>query len=192
MSTPLGTDHGLTLTCRVLHPGAASGPLTVLDEPVSFWGGVSADGTIIDARHPQRGESVTGVVLAMEAGRGSSSSSSVLAEQIRSGAAPAAIVLAEPDVILVLGAAVAAEIYGIDMPIVQIDPADFAALPQRGWAQIITGDGARAGDDHGGDDHVGDDHVGDDHDGDDHDGRARAGILHDNLDCTANLMVTPR
>lgn len=138
MSTALGTSAVSRFACRVLYPGDAAGPLKVLTEPVSFWGGVHADGTIIDAHHPQRGESVTGTVLAMTAGRGSSSSSSVLAEQIRAGTAPAGIVVAEPDVILVLGAVAAAEIYGLVMPIVQISAADFAALPAAGSARIIA------------------------------------------------------
>ena len=39
-----------------LVPGAASGPILRLDEPLSFWGGLdSATGTIIDRLHPQRG-----------------------------------------------------------------------------------------------------------------------------------------
>jgi hypothetical protein len=54
----------------------------------------------------------------MPAGRGSSSSSYVLAEAIRAGTAPAAIVLGEPDPIVALGAIVAAELYGVDVPVV--------------------------------------------------------------------------
>src|SRR5207247_1043796 len=57
-------------------------------------------------------------VLVMPSGRGSSSSSSVLAEAIRRGTAPAAIVLLEADVILALGSAVAAELYGRTVPVV--------------------------------------------------------------------------
>jgi predicted aconitase with swiveling domain len=45
----------------------------------------------------------------------------VLAEQIRAGYAPAALLLAEPDGILVLGAIVAAELYGHRLPIVTLD-----------------------------------------------------------------------
>ena len=57
----------------------------------------------------------------MPLGRGSSSSASVLAEAIRVGTAPAAIVLAEPDDIILLGALVAEELYGIACPIVVVD-----------------------------------------------------------------------
>jgi len=63
---------------------------------------------------------MAGRVLAMHSGRGSSSSSSVLAEQIRLGVSPAAIVLGEADPIIVLGAIVAAELYGKQIPIVML------------------------------------------------------------------------
>jgi predicted aconitase with swiveling domain len=104
---------------RTLVPGTATGEVLVLDEPLSFWGGVDpATGEVIDVRHPQRGANVAGRVLVMASGRGSSSSSSVLAEAVRAGTAPSAIVLAEPDPILALGAIVARELYGQGVPIV--------------------------------------------------------------------------
>jgi uncharacterized protein len=104
---------------RSLAPGTAEGRALVLVEPLSFWGGVDpASGGIIDARHPQRGQSVKERVLVMPAVRGSSSSSSVLAEAVRAGCAPAAILLGEPDLILAVGAAVAEELYGRRVPVV--------------------------------------------------------------------------
>ena len=100
-------------------PGTAAGEVLVLDEPLSFWGGVDpATGDVIDVRHPQRGANVAGRVLVMASGRGSSSSSSVLAEAVRGGTAPAAIVLADPDPILALGAIVARELYGRVVPVI--------------------------------------------------------------------------
>jgi predicted aconitase with swiveling domain len=107
---------------RTLVAGHASGPALVLDEPLSFWGGVDpATGDIVDVHHPQRDANVAGRVLVMPSGRGSSSSSSVLAEAIRAGTAPAAIVLGEPDPILALGAIVARELYGRSLPVVVAD-----------------------------------------------------------------------
>ena len=104
---------------RALVPGEARGEALVLDEPLSFWGGMDpATGEVIDVRHPQRSANVAGRVLVMPSGRGSSSSSSVLAEAIRAGTAPAALVLAEPDPILALGAIVARELYGSTIPVV--------------------------------------------------------------------------
>ena len=110
-------------------PGTGRGEVLVLDEPLSFWGGVDpADGKIIDQRHPQAGRSIRGKVLVMPSGRGSSSSSSVLAESLRAGTGPAAIVLAEPDGIVALGALVAAELYGRSIPVVVASAGDFAAI----------------------------------------------------------------
>jgi uncharacterized protein len=104
---------------RTLVSGSGSGEVLVLDEPLSFWGGVDpATGDVVDPRHPQHGANVAGRILVLPSGRGSSSSSSVLAEAIRAGTAPAAIVLAEPDPILALGAVVARELYGTTIPVV--------------------------------------------------------------------------
>jgi predicted aconitase with swiveling domain len=64
-------------------------------------------------------------VLVMPVGRGSSSASAVLAETLRLGTGPAAVVLASPDVILAAGSVVARELYGIECPVVELDPPAF-------------------------------------------------------------------
>ena len=61
---------------RFLVAGSASGPLEVLTEPVSFWGGVDHHGVIIDVHHSSHLTSLTGKVLVLPSGRGSSSGSS--------------------------------------------------------------------------------------------------------------------
>ena len=104
---------------RVLIDGDAMGDSLHLDEPLSFWGGVDpSTGAIVEERHPQHGEVITGRILSMPHGRGSSSSSAVLAESLRLGTGPAAIVLDEGDSILVVGALVARELYGVKCPVV--------------------------------------------------------------------------
>lgn len=135
MSTS-STDHlgrvqvpgGADLVGRVLQPGEGSGSVLRLEQPLSLWGGTATDGMIIERQHPQYGQSITGRVLAMTAGRGSSSSSSVLAEQIRSGTGPVAVLLAEPDAIVALGAIVAAELYAVRVPVLVLEPEEFASL----------------------------------------------------------------
>ncbi len=113
---------------RVIVPGTAHGEVLVLDEPLSFWGGLDAEtGLIIDQRHPQVGRSVSGRIVFMTVGRGSSSASSVLAEAIRLGTAPAGLVMQEADEIVALGAIVADEIYGKAVPIVVVAAASYAA-----------------------------------------------------------------
>ena len=107
---------------RALAFGTGEGPALLLEEPLSFWGGMDpATGEVIDAHHPARGTSLSGRVVVMPSGRGSSSAPSVLAEAIRLGTAPAAIVLSEPDAIVALGAIVAAELYGRACPVVVLD-----------------------------------------------------------------------
>jgi predicted aconitase with swiveling domain len=89
-----------------------------LTEPLSFWGGLDpSTGRIIDASHPQNGESVAGKVLHMPHGRGSSSSPSVLAEALRLGKGPTRIVLERADPMVTLGALVARILYGVDCPV---------------------------------------------------------------------------
>ncbi len=107
---------------RVLVPGRAGGTTLILDEPLSFWGGLDATtGRIIDRRHPQCGRSIAGRIVVMPRGRGSSSGSSVLAESIRAGTGPAAILLDEPDEIIVMGVAVAVSLYDRSVPVVLVD-----------------------------------------------------------------------
>ena len=129
-----------TVSGRVLAPGTASAEAIVLDQPLSLWGGLDpATGVVIEPRHPQRGASVAGRVLVMAEARGSSSSSSVLAEAARAGVAPAAIVLATPDLILAVGAAVAEELYQVQIPILVLEVADLG--------QLRTGDRVTIGED---------------------------------------------
>jgi predicted aconitase with swiveling domain len=60
---------------------------------------------------------VAGRVLMMPGGRGSSSGSATLAEALRLGKGPAAILMLERDAIVVVGAMVAAELYGLACPV---------------------------------------------------------------------------
>ena len=125
---------------RVLADGSTRGVALVLQEPLSLWGGVDpVTGAIIDVRHPQRGTFIRGRVLVMRSARGSSSSSSVLAEMARAGCAPAAILLGEPDLILAVGAAVAEELYGVRVPVLQLDPDDLASIPNGAPISIVDG-----------------------------------------------------
>jgi uncharacterized protein len=117
-----------------------SGRALVLDEALSLWGGMDpATGTLIDARHPQRGASLTGRIVVMPSGRGSSSSASVLAEAVRAKTAPAAILLAEPDLILSIGSVVAEELYGIVMPVVVLGAQELASITD--GAEVRVGPG---------------------------------------------------
>lgn len=117
------------LVATTLVPGRAAGPVLALSEPLSLWGGVDpASGRIVETRHADYGRSIAGCILAMPAVRGSSSSSSVLAELLRGGVGPLGILLGEPDEILVVGAVVARELYGVDCPVLLLGANDYALV----------------------------------------------------------------
>jgi predicted aconitase with swiveling domain len=130
------------LTGKVSHPGTAEGEVLLLTEPVSFWGGVDHHGEIIDVHHAQHKAKMTNKILVMPSGRGSSSATAVLAELIRTGDGPLAIIMLQCDTILVIGALVSAEIYGISMPIVELDQEQYAQLSD-GMRVSIDADGER-------------------------------------------------
>ena len=93
----------MRLAAIPLVPGEASGPVFVLSEPLSFWGGFDASfGRIIDRLHPQVGASL--------------------------GTAPSAIVLLTRDAIITVGAMVAAELYRKSCPIVLAREPDWSSL----------------------------------------------------------------
>jgi predicted aconitase with swiveling domain len=132
----------VTLAGRAIAPGTARGAAIVLDEPLSLWGGLDpATGAVIEPRHPQHGASLAARIVVMMEGRGSSSSSSVLAEAARAGVAPAGVILASPDLILVIGAAVADELYRVQIPMVVLAAADLAQL-RTGDLVAIGADGS--------------------------------------------------
>lgn len=117
---------GRILVGDVLVAGTAQSEKIVLDKPLSFWGGYDSEaGKIIDRTHPLVGESLAGKIMVMAHAKGSSSSSSVLAEAIRNGTGPLGIVLRERDLIISIGAIVAAELYNLNVPVVCLGPAAF-------------------------------------------------------------------
>ena len=134
----------LIVEAVTLIPGAAEGAPLRLDEPLSFWGGLDlATGRVIDRRHPQRDATIVGRALMMPAGRGSSSGSAALAEAIRLDMGPAAILLLRRDAIVVVGALVAAELYGRACPVALVDERDWETLAAAARLAVRAGpDGA--------------------------------------------------
>ncbi|MGV3482226.1 MAG: aconitase X swivel domain-containing protein [Sphingobium sp.] len=129
---------------QALTPGRAAGPLLLLSEPLSLWGGLDLrTGAIIDRTHPQCGVVIAGRIVAMRSARGSSSSSSALVEAARAGVAPAALILGLHDPILTIGALVAADLYGIEIPLIVVDEGAWPALVD-GVALLIETEGNQA------------------------------------------------
>lgn len=117
----------MELTGETLFSGSGAGPFLALTAPISLWGGVEpATGVVVGARHPQRGVSLKGRVVAVPELIGSSSSASVMLELVHAGVAPAAILLARADAILVVGCLAARELGLAGPPVVR--PARWPAL----------------------------------------------------------------
>ncbi len=108
---------------RAVVPGAADGELLHAEVGLSFMGGVdSSTGRVIDTHHPLHGQSVAGKVLALPSGRGSCSGSATLFELLLNGHAPAALIFRADEPILTLGVILAAEMFGVSIPVVRLEP----------------------------------------------------------------------
>jgi predicted aconitase with swiveling domain len=87
-------------------------------------------GVVSDPRHPEHGLSVAGTVLVIPASIGSSSSSAIMLELMRERTTPAAILIGEADAILSLGVIVGIELGYPAVPIIELDPAELAGIPE--------------------------------------------------------------
>ncbi|NQZ78315.1 MAG: DUF126 domain-containing protein [Ekhidna sp.] len=105
-----------------LFGGQAAGKALVLEEPLSFWGGVDiSTGMIADPHHPQKGSSLADKVVFLPGTKGSTAGPGALLELIYAGNGPAAIVLTEEDSITVIAGLVAASSFGITMPVFRLE-----------------------------------------------------------------------
>lgn len=117
--------------------GTAEGPIVAAPEALSFWGGVDpATGAVIDVHHPLHGICLTGSILMMPSSRGSCTGSGVLLDLALTGRAPAALVFSEAEDVLTLGALIAAEMFGKQLPVLRLSSAAFAALAKAKSARI--------------------------------------------------------
>jgi len=129
ITTSEGQSHEMM---RLVAGPPTRGTGLMLDEPISFWGGVDPKtGVISGVRHPQHGTCISGSVLMLPGTIGSSSASAVLLELVHRGIAPAAIILHEPDAILLLGLLVAGEMGWPHPPAFMLDRRHFAGLDGR-------------------------------------------------------------
>jgi predicted aconitase with swiveling domain len=119
---------GPRLTARVLIAGCAGGEVLASDTPLSLWGGLDVEtGRIIDCHHPLEGQLIRDRVLVLPGGRGSSAASAMLLEALVAGTGPKALLLGGRDEVLTIGAVVAEALFGIAIPVVELDPETFAA-----------------------------------------------------------------
>ena len=117
--------------------GRAEGEILASSEPLSFWGGFDhRTGEIIDRRHPLSGAIAAGRILAVPFTRGSSTTTAVLLEAVRARTAPAAILTTGVDTFFALASIVADELYGRPIPLVALEPDDFARLRTGDWITV--------------------------------------------------------
>lgn len=123
----------------VLIGGRARGTVLRLDEPVSFWGGISPETSeVVLAGHPQRGERIAGRILVLPRPIGSSSSASVILELLHNGLGPRALILGTRDAILPIGVLVARQMSWDAIPVLVMADPSF----RTGDALCIDKDGA--------------------------------------------------
>ena len=122
----------------VLIDGECHAETLVLDEPLSFWGGLDPHtGRIIDERHPQQGATVTGRLLMLPGTRGSTSSPGVLCESLRLGTGPAGILLPAPNVTILTAVTLAAELYQCSIPVLVVEPDEWNKMRLYKEIQVI-------------------------------------------------------
>lgn len=93
----------------------------VCSEGLSFWGGVDPEtGLIIDAHHPNHGDSISGKCLLMPTSRGSCSGSGVLLQLALNQLAPSMIIFNESEQVLTLGSIVCDRIFSTQIPIISL------------------------------------------------------------------------
>ncbi len=113
------------------------GQALVCDVALSFWGGVHAQtGVIMDAHHPQCGESVAGRVVLMPSSRGSCTGSAVLLGLSLIGKAPAALIFREPEDVLTLGAIVANTMYSASIAVIRLDQQSYDQITSESQVHI--------------------------------------------------------
>ncbi|MDY0870997.1 cis-3-hydroxy-L-proline dehydratase [Dongia rigui] len=121
----------------VIISGTVTAPLLVCEEGLSFWGGVDATtGVIVDAHHPQHGQSLAGRIVMMPTSRGSCSGSGVLLDLALAGLAPAAFIFREAEDVLTLGALVADRLFGRKIAVLRLTGNDYAALARATMASM--------------------------------------------------------
>ena len=106
------SESKISRTNRLIVKGDADGEVMVCSEGLSFWGGVDPEtGIIIDAHHPNHGDSISGKCLLMPTSRGSCSGSGVLLQLALNQLAPSMIIFNESEQVLTLGSIVCDRIF---------------------------------------------------------------------------------
>lgn len=132
-------NSGREFRGRALSEGEGAGPAIVLTATIGLWGGVDpATGVIIDPHHPQLGTNLAGKVVLLPGGRGSSAGATIVLESLRQNTSPVAWLLTQPNQILLVGALIAEELYGIRMPVVLLDKESAADIRDGDQLRVVA------------------------------------------------------
>ncbi len=102
------------------------GELLILEEPISFWGGVDPQtGNIVDQNHPQCGHCIRCKLLVLPGTRGSTASPGALLEMISAGVGPKGFILTAEDSVCLVAASMCTALGHPAPPVVAI-PASLA------------------------------------------------------------------
>ena len=122
---------------RVLFGAPAEGEVMVLDDWLSFGGGLDPEsGQISDQSHPQVGCPITEKILVLPGVRGSAGSPSTLAESLRLRTGPAAVILGETETSSLAAAFVAEKLYHIQIPVLVLSKKDYGAMRSGRFVRI--------------------------------------------------------
>jgi predicted aconitase with swiveling domain len=90
---------------RTLIGGDVEGNILILEEPISFWGGVDTQsGNIIDCNHPQCGDCIRDTLLVLPGTRGSTASPGALLEMLAADIGPKGFILTAEDSVCLVAA----------------------------------------------------------------------------------------
>ncbi|WP_417808132.1 aconitase X [Thioclava sp.] len=123
---------------EVIVSAEVSGPILLCEEGLSVWGGVDpVTGQIIDAHHPQHGQSLAGHIVMMPTSRGSCTGSGVLLGLAFAEHAPKALIFRENEDILTLGALVATKLFDRPIAVLRLSAQEYDALARESRAEIV-------------------------------------------------------
>jgi len=106
----------MSIKCRTISKGVATGELIVSKEPISFLGGVNPDtGEIIDPNHDLKGKFINDKILFIPGGKGSTVGSYVIFQMKKNNVAPRGIICLNAEPIIATGAIIS-EIPMADSP----------------------------------------------------------------------------
>lgn len=123
---------------RALAPGIVEGEALVSKESLVWSHGVNPPtGIIVDVRVAVCGESVKDKVLVYPLGKGSTASATWILENTRCGNAPKAFLNRETELIILSGAVLSTELYGVDIPVVdQFDQDPISVIETGDWVKV--------------------------------------------------------